>query len=157
MDATTAPALELDDIQAGALYERPSPYVGTYLLLRIGDRADGRELVRRLLPARRPGRGRRRARARRLDHRRLHLPRAEGARGAAGVAGQLRAGVPAGHGGPRRRCWATSVRAAPTTGRSRSAAADVHVAIAVLSPDAARLEAVAEQARRAQPSSPGSS
>jgi hypothetical protein len=40
--------LELDDIQAGALFERPSPYVGTYLLLRIDDRADGRELVRRL-------------------------------------------------------------------------------------------------------------
>src|SRR5205085_5655134 len=28
--------------------ERPSPYVGTYLLLRIHDRADGRALVRRL-------------------------------------------------------------------------------------------------------------
>ena len=40
--------LELDDIQPGVLQERPSPYVGTYLLLRIDDRADGRELVRRL-------------------------------------------------------------------------------------------------------------
>ena len=48
VDATTGVTLELDDIQAGALYERPSPYVGTYLLLRIRDRADGRELVRRL-------------------------------------------------------------------------------------------------------------
>src|SRR3954469_14261968 len=46
--ATSDVTLELDDIQAGALYERPSPYVGTYLLLRIADRADGRELVRRL-------------------------------------------------------------------------------------------------------------
>src|SRR5918995_233324 len=43
-------SLELDDIQSGALHERPSPYVGTYLLLRIDDRADGRELVRRLHP-----------------------------------------------------------------------------------------------------------
>ncbi|KQQ94207.1 peroxidase [Leifsonia sp. Leaf325] len=42
--------LELDDIQSGALHERPSPYVGSYLLLRITDRAGGRELVRRLLP-----------------------------------------------------------------------------------------------------------
>src|SRR5215207_10952118 len=42
--------LELDDIQIGALHERPSPYVGTYLLLRIDDRAAGRALVRRLLP-----------------------------------------------------------------------------------------------------------
>jgi Dyp-type peroxidase family len=48
VDATTEVSLELDDIQAGALYERPSPYVGTYLLLGIRDRADGRELVRRL-------------------------------------------------------------------------------------------------------------
>src|SRR4051812_49909728 len=48
MTATEAISLELDDIQSGALHERPSPYVGTYLLLRIDDRAAGRELVRRL-------------------------------------------------------------------------------------------------------------
>src|SRR6187549_3548281 len=48
MPETTPPNLELDDIQSGALFERPSPYVGTYLMLRIADRADGRELVRRL-------------------------------------------------------------------------------------------------------------
>ena len=48
MPEATHPDLELDDIQAGALFERPSPYVGTYLMLRIADRADGRELVRRL-------------------------------------------------------------------------------------------------------------
>jgi Dyp-type peroxidase family len=41
--------LEIDDIQSGALHERPSPYVGTYVLLRVDDRVDGRELVRRLL------------------------------------------------------------------------------------------------------------
>ena len=46
--ATDAVRLELDDIQSGALHERPSPYVGAYLLLRIDDRAAGRELVRRL-------------------------------------------------------------------------------------------------------------
>ena len=45
---TTAVSLDLGDIQAGALFERPSPYVGAYLLLRIRDRADGRALVRRL-------------------------------------------------------------------------------------------------------------
>ena len=48
MPEATSPQLELDDIQAGALFERPSPYVGTYVLLRIADRADGRELVARL-------------------------------------------------------------------------------------------------------------
>src|SRR5215204_2778052 len=42
--------VQLEDIQSGALHERPSPYVGRYLLLRIDDRAAGRELVRRLHP-----------------------------------------------------------------------------------------------------------
>src|SRR3712207_5528240 len=53
MDTVSAPetvSLELDDIQCGVLHPRPSPYVGTYLLLRIGDRRAGRELVRRLHP-----------------------------------------------------------------------------------------------------------
>ena len=50
---TTAPAtetLELDDIQAGALMPRPTPYTGTYQILRIDDRRAGRELLRRLIP-----------------------------------------------------------------------------------------------------------
>src|SRR5262245_60239280 len=44
-------ALELDDIQAGALRPRPSPYAGAYFLLRIDERRAGRELLRRLIPA----------------------------------------------------------------------------------------------------------
>jgi hypothetical protein len=52
MPETTSPPLELDDVQAGALIERPSPYVGMYLILRITDRADGRELVRKAAPDR---------------------------------------------------------------------------------------------------------
>src|SRR3954468_3042435 len=48
MTAGEGASLERDDIQSGALHERPSPYVGRYLLLRIDDRAAGRELVRRL-------------------------------------------------------------------------------------------------------------
>ena len=39
--------LELDDIQSGVLRPRPTPYVGTYILLRIDDRKAGRELMRR--------------------------------------------------------------------------------------------------------------
>ncbi|WP_406054017.1 Dyp-type peroxidase [Kribbella sp. NBC_00889] len=42
--------LDLDDIQAGALHERPSPYVGAYVLLRVNDPDDGRHLIRRLIP-----------------------------------------------------------------------------------------------------------
>ena len=43
-------SLDLDDLQSGILHPRPSPYVGTYVLLRIDDRRDGREMLRRLLP-----------------------------------------------------------------------------------------------------------
>src|SRR5213080_2748331 len=40
--------LELDDIQSGVLRPRPTPYAATYILLRIDDRQQGRELLRRL-------------------------------------------------------------------------------------------------------------
>jgi len=39
--------VELHDIQRGVLSPRPSPYVATYLLFRVDDRAAGRELMRR--------------------------------------------------------------------------------------------------------------
>ena len=53
VDTHPSPAmrLELADIQRGVLHPRPSPYAGTYLLLRIDDRRAGRELIARLLPA----------------------------------------------------------------------------------------------------------
>ena len=43
-------SLELGDIQAAALMPRPHPYAGSYVAVRIDDRKDGRELLRRLLP-----------------------------------------------------------------------------------------------------------
>ena len=43
-------ALELGDIQAGALMPRPNPYAGAFWALRIDDRHAGRELLRRLIP-----------------------------------------------------------------------------------------------------------
>ena len=42
------PVLELEDIQSGVLRPRPSPYVATYVLLRLDEREAGRELMRRL-------------------------------------------------------------------------------------------------------------
>jgi Dyp-type peroxidase family len=48
--AAAATTLELDDIQAGALMPRPTPYTGTYQIVRIDDRRAGRELLRRLIP-----------------------------------------------------------------------------------------------------------
>ncbi|MER5410177.1 Dyp-type peroxidase [Streptomyces sp. NPDC002769] len=50
MSIETGSALELDDIQAAALQPRPIPYAGFYLALRIDDRRQGRELLRRLTP-----------------------------------------------------------------------------------------------------------
>lgn len=40
--------LELDDIQSGVLRPRPTPYAATYLLVRIDDRKAGREMLRRV-------------------------------------------------------------------------------------------------------------
>jgi len=45
-----APMLELNEIQATVLRQRPAPYFGTYVLLRIDDAREGRELLRRLTP-----------------------------------------------------------------------------------------------------------
>ena len=45
---SAAPVLDLADIQSGALRPRPTPFAATYIILRIDDRAAGRELMRRL-------------------------------------------------------------------------------------------------------------
>src|SRR5215213_8761549 len=115
MTGTEGISLELDDIQSGALHERPSPYVGVYLLLRIDDRAAGRELVRRLHGLVDAGR-----------------PSTDPARGAWLTAaftyqGLKALGVPQaslrGSGKawpPAPRSWETMGRAARSTGRSRS-------------------------------------
>ena len=50
MTTQTYTALELGDIQAGALMPRPNPYAGTYVAVRIDDPHGGRELLRRLIP-----------------------------------------------------------------------------------------------------------
>ena len=50
MTANSSVALELDDIQAGALEPRPVPYAGLYQILRLDDRNEGRELLRQLIP-----------------------------------------------------------------------------------------------------------
>ena len=48
--STSAPALELDDIQATVLRYRPEPYYGTHVLMRVDDAQAGREFLRRLTP-----------------------------------------------------------------------------------------------------------
>src|SRR5215470_4290109 len=46
--STRSPALEMSDIQATALRPRPKPYRGEYVILRIGNAAQGREMLRRI-------------------------------------------------------------------------------------------------------------
>ena len=48
--STTAPMLELHDIQATVLRPRPAPYFGTHVLLRVNDAEGGRAFLRRLTP-----------------------------------------------------------------------------------------------------------
>ena len=140
--------LELDDIQSGALHPRPSPYVGTYLLLRIDDRDAGRELVRRLHPVVDSGR-----------------PSSDPSRDAwitvafthhgltaLGVpqesldsfAPEFRQGMAA-----RAAELGDVGESSPVNWEKPLGTRDVHVALAALSPDAARLETVLERARRA--------
>ena len=152
-DATTGASLELDDIQAGALYERPSPYVGTYLLLRIDDRAAGRELVRRLHRISNPAGG-----AETPDETSITVAFTYHGLAALGVpqasldsfAPEFRQGMAA-----RAEILGDVGESGPDQWEKPLGTTDVHVAIAVLSSDEARLQAVAERARRAHAELPG--
>src|SRR5262245_381284 len=48
--STSAPTLDLHEIQATVLRPRPAPYSGTHVLLRIDDAQAGRKCLRRLTP-----------------------------------------------------------------------------------------------------------
>ena len=50
MPVTDAPTLDVSDIQATVLRPRPRPYRGQYVILRIDDAVQGREMLGRLLP-----------------------------------------------------------------------------------------------------------
>ena len=153
MAEATSPHLELDDIQSGALFERPSPYVGTYLFLRITDRADGRELVRRLHRiATSSGTSDRR------DDTSLTVAFSYHGLAALGVpqtsldsfAPEFREGMAA-----RAAVLGDTGESSPEDWEPPLGSADVHVAIAVLTPDAARLQAAVEEARQAHTELPG--
>jgi Dyp-type peroxidase family len=146
--------LELDDIQIGALHERPSPYVGTYLLLRIDEPAAGRALVRRLLPLVDSGRS-----TSLPEHgawitvaftysglKALGVPQAS----LVSFAPEFQQGMAA-----RAAMLGDVGPSAPANWESPLGTSDVHVAVAVLAPDAARLEAAAARARRAHRELPG--
>ncbi len=146
-------ALELGDIQAGALLPRPTPYAGAFLALRIEDRQAGRELLRRLVPI--------------LDSvasfdpgRQVSLAVALSFQGlqALGVPEESLATFP-----PEFR-QGMAARAAELGDMGESApgnweeplgSGDVHLMLALLAPDAARLEGVVLLARDALRNLPG--
>src|SRR5215203_1347140 len=155
MPATSETTLELDDIQSGALYERPSPYVGTYLLLRIDDQADGCELVRRLRRLVRPAHSR-------TDHvlgetsvtvafsyhglEALGVPQES----LDSFVPEFREGMAA-----RAAILGDTGERGPENWEKPLGTSEVHVAIAVLSPDQAALDELADEARRAHRELPG--
>ena len=154
MTATSQTPLELHDIQSGALYERPSPYVGTYLLLRIGDRADGRELVRRLHRLVRPARSRPDV----LQETSVTVAFSYHGLEALGVPQEsldsfppeFREGMAA-----RAAILGDAGESGPENWEKPLGTSEVHVAIAVISPEAAALEELARAARRALRELPG--
>jgi Dyp-type peroxidase family len=152
--STASVSLELDDVQRGVLHPRPSPYVGTYLLLRIDDRQDGREFVRRLLPAIASAASSR-------------IPAQNGSVSVAFTYQGLKAlGVPEDSVesfAPEFR-QGMAARAAELGDRGESSpdnwekplgSPDVHVALAALSSDTAGLETMLERAREAREELPG--
>jgi Dyp-type peroxidase family len=50
LTTTQVPVVEASDIQATVLRPRPRPYFGEYVLLRISDAPQGREMLRRIIP-----------------------------------------------------------------------------------------------------------
>src|SRR3954468_13745043 len=146
--------LELDDIQIGALHERPSPYVGTYLLLRIDDPAAGRALVRRLIPLVDSGRA-----SSEPDHgawitvaftysglKALGVPQES----LDSFAPEFRQGMAA-----RSVELGDVGESGPDHWEEPLGSPDVHVALATLAPDQASLDEVVERARRTHEGFPG--
>ena len=146
MTATAPITLDLDDIQSGALHPRPSPYAGRHLLLRIDDRAAGRELVRRLhgiVDAGRPSPDPARDAWLTLAFtyqglKALGVPDDS----LASFAPEFKEGMAA-----RAALLGDVGDSGPANWEKPLGTPDVHVALAVLSPDVAGLEAVAGRAR----------
>jgi Dyp-type peroxidase family len=146
MTPTTPTTLELDDIQRGALHPRPSPYAGRHLLLRIDDRGAGRELVRRLYDIV----GARPASSDPAENDGLTMAFTYQGLKALGVpeasletfAPEFKEGMAA-----RAALLGDVGDNAPANWEEPLGTPDVHVALAVLSRDVARLEAIAERAR----------
>ncbi|EST30648.1 Dyp-type peroxidase [Streptomyces roseochromogenus] len=154
MCAPTDVTLELDDIQRGVLSPRPTPYAATYLVFRIDDRSQGRELMRRASAAATSA----------ADSssplgdtwvsvavtcwglEALGVPRAS----LDTFAWEFRQGMAA-----RARALRDEGASSPQHWESPLGTPDVHVVITAIAPDAPRLEAAIDRARPAYDRLPG--
>jgi Dyp-type peroxidase family len=147
LSTALGPALELDDIQAGTLRARPTPYAGAYILLRIDQPQAGRELLRRLLPQIAP-----------VSAAQGHPGQQASLAVAISFQGLKALGVPAESlaSFPPEFQQGMAARAevlgdvgenAPANWEAPLGSPDVHVALAALAPDATRLESMLVHAR----------
>ncbi len=154
MNGAANVSLELDDIQRGVLQQRPSPYVGTYLLFRIDERTAGRELVRRLLPAIASAS----SSANPTENASVSVAFTYRGLEALGVPQEsLNSFAPEFRQGMAARATELGDRgeSAPHNWEKPLGTSEVHVAVAALSRDSQRLEAMLERARRAHQELPG--
>ena len=139
------PVLELDELQSGILHPRPSPYAGAYLIIRIDDRRDGREMLRRLSASIASA-----ADWSTESKAWLTVTLSYAGLKALGVpqasldtfAPEFREGMAA-----RAELLGDTGESAPANWEAPLGTPDVHVAIAVIAPDAAKLAALLDEAK----------
>ena len=143
------PTLKISDIQATVLRPRPSPYKGEYVVLRIDEAAQGREMLRRIIPYIAPAEE-------------WWVPSIPAWIGIAFTYQGLKAlGLPQASldSFPEEFCQGMAARAsiindigenAPANWEYPFGTSDTHVALAIYSKDDKSLEAVLEQARQSQ-------
>ena len=130
--STRAPTLDLHEIQATVLRQRPAPYFGTHVLLRVDDAEAGRHFLRRLAP---------------------HIASAanwwnaantwlmvgisyaglEALGASEGIAAKLPRGVPRGDGGARRAARGRRRQRSEELGASRIGTGQVHIGVSAFS------------------------
>ncbi|MGJ0506093.1 MAG: Dyp-type peroxidase [Methylocystis sp.] len=146
--------LELDDIQSGVLRPRPTPYVATYILLRIDDRSAGRELMRRAVSVVASAAGPTSP----LGETWVSVAITFEGFKALGVPQEsLESFSPEFKGGMAARAslLGDTGESSPENWESPLGTSDVHVVITALSPDAQHLEAALERARKTNQELPG--
>lgn len=150
----TAPALELEDIQSGVLRPRPTPFAATYIILRIDDRAAGRELMRLLstvvASAAHPASPSRdtwvSVSLSFQGLKALGVPQAS----LDSFSPQFQAGMAA-----RAKALGDVGESSPENWEKPLGSADVHVVLTAISPDTERLETALERARKTYQQLPG--